>query len=180
MTQEAKLIAIPDPVASPSTGPLVVECIDARHPTLTGRVQVRWRVDGQETTCWLPTLRGLAVRTGDRVLVSHPRNWDEAIVVGVIDGFARRPRPSREHAATLDLLADEAVCIRSETGAPLLELTSSERGVEITLLQPDVSLEVDGKLAIGAKQITLTAREGEARIEATDDVVVEGENIHLN
>jgi hypothetical protein len=185
MKHTAKLIAIPIPDDAPASAStagssFVVECTNAEHPTLTGRVEVRWGAGDCQHARWLPALRGLAIRTGDRLLVATPANWDEPIVVGVIDGFARRPAPSREHKATLDLLPDESVCIRSASGAPLLELATGERGAEIRLLEPDLALEIDGHLAIGAKQITLRAREGEARIEACDDVVVRGENIHLN
>ncbi len=165
---------------TPSHGSLVVDCIAAQHPTLTGRVRVRWQsaVDSQEA--WLPTLRGLSIREGDRLLVSHPSNWEEAVVVGVIDGFARRPKPTKETAAQLTLRADEAVCVRSADGLPLFELTSTERGPEITFAQPDVEICVDGELRLSAKSISLTATEGEARIEACDDVIVRGENVHLN
>jgi hypothetical protein len=184
MTHPAKLLAIPTPhpEGAQTRGPrsFVVECLTATHPTLTGRVEVRFTDDGVERVRWLATLRGISVRAGDRLLALTPCNWDDAIVVGVVDGFGRRPPPEKEHAATLDLLPDEAVCIRSAGGRPLFELTAGERGAEIRLLEPDAALEVDGHLAIGAKRITLTAREGEARIEASDDVVVLGENVHLN
>lgn len=177
----ATLIALPHPDdRGGATATMVGECVDERHPTLVGRVQVRVRARGGSELWWVATLRGLAVREGDRVLIVQPANWDEPIVTGVIDGFSRRQRPSREHAATLDLRPDEAVCIRSSRGEGLIELTSTERGAEIRLMQPDVALEIDGKLEIGAKQITLRAREGEARIEASDDVIVDGETIHLN
>jgi hypothetical protein len=184
MTHPAKLLPVPtsEPETSSRTGPrsFVVECLAATHATLTGRVEVRFTDQGIERVRWLATLRGLSIRAGDRLLAVTPCNWDDAIVVGVVDGFGRRPPPEKEHAATLDLLPDEAVCIRSAGGKPLLELTAGERGAEIRLLEPDAALEVDGHLAIGAKRITLTAREGETRIEASDDVVVRGENVHLN
>jgi hypothetical protein len=184
MTHSAKLLPVPtpEPETSSPIGPrsFVVECLTATHPTLTGRVEVRFTGDAGERVRWLATLRGLSIRAGDRLLAVTPCNWDDAIVVGVVDGFGRRPSPENQHAATLDLLPDEAVCIRSAGGRPLFELTAGERGAEIRLLEPDAALEVDGHLAIGAKRITLTAREGEARIEASDDVVVRGENVHLN
>lgn len=182
MNRNAKLIAIPAPVslATDRHAPLVAECLNAEHPTLTGRVEVRWATNGVEQVRWLATLRDLSIRAGDRVLVTAPSNWEEPIIIGVIDGFARRPCPSKHHRETLDLQPDEAVCIRTASGKPLLELTTSDRGAEIRLLEPNAKLEVDGHLAIGAKQITLTAREGEARIEASDDVIVRGENVHLN
>lgn len=76
-------------------GSLVGECLNARRPTLCGRVLVR-RVlpQGEGEESWLPTLQGSVVREGDPVLLLHAANWTEPIVVGVVDGFAAAPRPT--------------------------------------------------------------------------------------
>lgn len=159
---------------------LIVECIASEHPTLSGRVRVRWRIGAEEHTEWLPSLRGLSIREGDRLLVSRPGNWDEAIVIGVVDGFARRDKPAKRAAAELTLQPDEAICVRSSAGDALFEITSGENGPEIAFGRRDVEISVDGGLRFNAKRIAMHATEGEARIEASDDVVVVGENIHLN
>ncbi len=120
------------------------------------------------------------MREGDRVLVQRATNWPEPIIVSVIDGFARRPEVVKSAAAAITLLADEVVRIADGNGAPIVEIAREESGPVIRLLEPDLSLELAGKLRIAAKSLELIAREGEARISASDDVVVRGENIQLN
>src|SRR5690348_3485617 len=74
---------------------LIGECVDARHPSLQGRVLVKFTISGHEQTRWLAKLQGLPVRVGDRVLMLCPGNsfdhGPEWIVTGVVDGFATRP-----------------------------------------------------------------------------------------
>ena len=73
---------------------VVGECLDARHPSLAGRVLVHWSLyTGPGGSAWLPTLHGIPVCAGDRVLVTQPSNAPEPIVVGVIDGFAPLHEP---------------------------------------------------------------------------------------
>ncbi len=180
MTEHAKLLPLSDTLAATSGDPLVAEVMNAKHPTLTGRALLRWQARSGVQETWVAALRGLSIRTGDRVLVIQPSNWDEPLIVGVIDGFARRPRPSREHAATIDLLPDQAVCVRDGQGRPLVEVAQAETGVELRLLSERTAFELDGELAIAAKSVNIRAREGEAKLTASDDVVIEGENVHLN
>ncbi len=100
---------------------LVGVCVDDRHPTLAGRVQVRYADEAGERALWLATLAHLPVRCEDRVLLLQPGNWPEPIVVGVIDGL--RAREGVAHAeATLTLRADETLEIRGADGAPLLAI----------------------------------------------------------
>jgi hypothetical protein len=164
----------------PSTGPLVAECVDARHPVLAGRVRVRWCEAGVEQEGWLPTLQALVVRVGDRVLVQRAMNWPEPLVVGVVDGFAHRPDPPRHEAARLTLERDEALRITTPEGEPLVEVARGERGPVVRLLRPDVEVELAGALRVSAAAIELRAREGEVRVEASADVCVVGENVNLN
>ena len=71
--------------------PCMGECVDDRHPTLQGRVRVRWTdATGGPRDRWVPTLQGVAVREGDRVLLVTMAHEDEPVVTGVIDGFAAR------------------------------------------------------------------------------------------
>jgi hypothetical protein len=159
---------------------LLGEVVDARHPTLTGRVLVRWAAPAGERERWLPTLQGLPVRVADRVLLVQPINGSECIVVGVVDGFAKRPEPARATAASIELQRDEAVRVTGIDGQELIEIHQSENGPVVRLLQDDVNLQLSGKLRIRAKGLELAAEQGPVKISATDDVVIKGEVIHLN
>jgi len=50
----------------------------------------------------------------------------------------------------------------------------------IRLLQADTQVELPGKLCVSAGAIELRARAGAVRIDASDDVEIVGEAIHLN
>lgn len=163
------------------TDSLVGEVTDDRHPSLRGRVRVRWSdLEGQIFEKWLPTLHGLPVRVSDRVLLTQPSNWPEYVVTGVIDGFARRPDVDREERASLELKRDEVLRVRSQSGEDLLELFDGESGPVVRLLTPDVDIDLPGKLRVRASSIELEAKRGQVRITASDDVIVRGETVHLN
>ncbi|WP_437682414.1 hypothetical protein [Sorangium sp. So ce131] len=167
--------------AVPGAGEVLVgECVDARHPSLAGRVLVRWDGASGPQERWLPTLHGLAVRARDHVLITRPSNWPEPIVTGVVDGFALRPEVPPAEAARIALEPDEVVRITSAAGTPLVEVASSDAGPVVRLLTADVSLELPGDLRLRARSIDLTATQGEVKIKASDDVVVQGETINLN
>lgn len=175
--------ALAEPIlrANGVTTSLVGEVVDDRHPSLRGRVRVRWSdLEGQLFERWLPALQGLPVRISDRVLLTQPSNWPEYVVTGVIDGFARRPEVDRHERASLELKRDEALRVKSQSGEDLLELFDTESGPVVRLLNPDVDLDLPGKLRIRAGSIELEAKRGQARITASDDVVVRGETVHLN
>lgn len=164
-----------------SRGTLVGQCLEARHPVLAGRVSVAWLDPrGHRTERWLAALQGVVIREGDRVLLDHPANWPEPIVVGVVDGFESRPAAPKREAGSIALEMDETIRVTTPAGDPLLELTRSKAGPVVRLLLPDVALEVDGALRVNAKAIELRAREGEIRLAATADVNIEGETINLN
>lgn len=166
---------------APSATLLVGECTDARHPTLVGRVRVRLiDVDGVERELWMPALHGLSVRAHDRVLLSHPQNWDEPVVIGVIDGFARRPVLPKQPARSLELLGDESVTVVDSAGTPLIEVAQGEGGPTLRLLTTEMHVDVSGKLRLSAESIELSATAGQAKLLATEDVIVRGEKVRLN
>ena len=99
---------------------------------------------------------------------------------GVIDGFARRPEPERSGGPTIALERGEAVRVTGPNGEPLCEIRASEEGPSVRLLAADVNLVLPGELRVDAKAIALKAREGEVRLEASDDVVGKGEMVKLN
>jgi hypothetical protein len=103
----------------------------------------------------------------------------EPIVIGVIDGF--EPRETERRAGpSIELAVDETFTLVAENGAPLLEIVRSADGPVVRLLHEDTQLELPGRLRIQASDIELMARGGSVRIEADDDVVVQGEMVRLN
>lgn len=160
---------------------LLGECVGTDHPTLKGRLLVKWlEADGKTTEKWLPALQNLAVRNHDRLLLVKPENGDEMIVTGVVDGFAKRPEVARRSAAHVTLEPDEAIRVTSKYGGDLLELFQSESGPVIRVLQKDTAVELPGKLRLVADSIELEAGAGPIHIRATDDIRINGEMIHLN
>lgn len=160
--------------------PCMGECVDGRHPTLQGRVRVRWTdAAGGRRDRWVPTLQGVAVREGDRVLLVAMAHEDEPVVTGVIDGFAARPA-AEERGPVLSLAQGESLRVLGSDGAPLVELRQSPDGPVVRLLSEGASIELPGKLRLSADAIALHARRGGVEVTATDDVSVQGEAVRLN
>jgi hypothetical protein len=159
---------------------LIGECVDARHPSLQGRVLVKFSVSGLDHERWVPKLQGLPVRVADRVLMLRPGNGEEWIVTGVVDGFASRPQPELSERARIELQRDEAVNVVSSEGTPLVEISQSPTGPVVRVLESNVQVEFAGKLSLRAKDIELEATQGEVAVKASADVVLRGETIRLN
>jgi hypothetical protein len=168
----------PSAVAAPAC---VVACVlDDRHPSIVGRVEVSWRDDaGRGRRAWVPSLHGLSVRRGDRVLLMKPEGLDEPVVTGVLDGFARREAATVE-GARIELRPDEVVRVCDHTGRALIELRATDTGPLVRLLTDDTDVEVAGKLRLRAKSLELEAIAGPVKVKASDDVIVTGEIINLN
>ena len=162
------------------TPPFIGNCLDTHHPTLMGRALIRWELNGVTEEMWLPTLHGMSLRENDRVLVQTPANDLEPIVVGVVDGFKRRLETDKETGPSLTLLRDESIKVTTEEGERLLEIYREESGPVVKLFDDATNIALPNDLRISAKSIELNAREGQAKITARDDVVVEGEMIKLN
>jgi hypothetical protein len=170
-----------EPAADDAPTCMLGECVDARHPSLQGRVLVRFTTrGGAQLERWVPTLQGLPVRVADRVMMLRPANASEWVVTGVVDGFATRPRVEKSEAARVELQRDEAVRVVSSEGAPLVEISQSDAGPVVRVLESNVNVEFAGKLALEAEDIQLRATKGEVSVEASADVVVKGETIQLN
>ena len=166
--------------ASSTSAPFIGSCLDTHHPTLAGRVLVQWRMNGDLLQQWLPTLHGTSLRNGDRVLIQLPANSLAPIVIGVVDGFEPRPEGAPNGGPSMTLLRDESISIVTETGEPLVELRRDDTGPLVRLLTGDTAIEIPNKLRIAAESIELTARQGDAKIAARDNVIVAGEMIRLN
>ncbi len=173
------LAVAPAPSASVAP-PCMGECVDDRHPTLQGRVRVLWTdASGERRDRWVPTLHGVAVREGDRVLLVAMAHEAEPVVTGVIDGFASRPA-AEARGPVLSLSPGESLRVLASDGAPLVELRQSPDGPVVRLLSMDASIELPGRLRLSADAIALHARRGGVEVTATDDVSVQGEVIRLN
>lgn len=174
-------VLAPDHAPEQAAATLVGEVLDDRHPVLQGRARVRWQDrSGHTVEQWLACLQGLTVRAGDRVLLQSAANWPEPLLIGVIDGFARRPEAPAREAARLELAADEAVTVTGADEQPLLELRQTEAGVRVKLLREDVDVELPGRLCLSAAELELRANAGDVTIAASDDVEVKGEAVRLN
>lgn len=151
-----------------------------RHPVLLGRVLVRYDRDDVPRDAWLPVLRGIAARFGDTVLLADPANWCEPLVVGIIDGLSEEHRRPPIVGHRLELRDDEVVEVCDSWGRPLLHIRDGADGPVLSLARADVDLEIAGRLRIRADSLELAALRGAVAIDASDDVVIRGEIIHLN
>jgi hypothetical protein len=169
------------PLPATTSDPLVGECLEARHKVLQGRLRVAWKdASGAEFERWLPSLSGVVVRERDRVLLAQPANFDEPVVLGVLDGFAERPAPEALRGPVLAVEKDEALHVTASNGEVLLEIRQSESGPVVKIVKNTLELELPGSLRLSAEAIELEARRGPVKISASSDVVVEGEAIKLN
>ncbi len=79
---------------------------------------------------------------------------------------------ANDASSTMVLAQDQALRVISPSGQTLLAIAWTAQGPIIQLGEEDVALQAIGKLSIDARELHLTAREG--------DVVVRGETIRLN
>lgn len=154
-------------------------CVEDRHEVWVGRAKVRWEGAGSGEA-WLPTLRGVVVRSGDRVLVVRPDNLDDPVICGVVDGLRRRKEAPPTTATRLSVRDDESVRVESDDGRPLMEIHRSQAGPVVRLLDDDALVSVDGHLAFRADTLDFEATKGSVRIQAAEDVIVRGEIVRLN
>jgi hypothetical protein len=162
-------------------GHVIATCTDDRHPTLTGRIRVRYEDGrGHVHETWIATLNGLPVRVADRLLVLRLPEEPDPIAIGVVDGFRCRPETPKRIAQVLEVKGDETLQVNAENGQPLLQITHNQQGPVVRLLQVDTQVDLPGKLRIGASAIELCAHAGSVRVDASDDVEIVGEAIHLN
>ncbi len=167
-----------EPERSPAT--MVGRCVATTHPTLVGRVEIEWSHGREQRRAWLTGLLGLGVRVDDRVLLQQPLEWPEPVITGVLDGFAERPPVSSRPGSVTQLGRGEHVCVYDSRGAEVVRIVDGEDGPVVRLLQGDVALEIDGRLRIRAHEIRLEAERGSVEIEASHDIRLHGEVIHLN
>lgn len=165
-----------DVTPGPASGLVLGTCVEAAHPVLSGRVRVRVDADA----AWLPTLRGLAVREGDRVLLGPVQGCDEPVVLGVLDGTRPAARPAPASGGVLRLLADEVLTVCASDGAPLLHVAPGEGGPSVVLAGEGLHLSVAGPLELDVEALRVRAAHGGVCMQADGDVVLRGETIRLN
>jgi len=167
----------------PSAAMFVATCVATRHPTLCGRVRAQWldpESGAPAQEWWVPTSSGLAIRAGDRLLLSRAAGLSEPIVVAVLDGFAPRPEREPSVGATLQLQSDEVLNVEGSDGQPLLQIRQGQAGPVLRLLEEDARIDVQGRLSISARELVLQARAGNVQLEASDEVNVVAELVKLN
>lgn len=155
----------------------VARCVADEHPVLAGRVRCAFDGAGE---AWLPCLAGVRPRVGDRVLVLAASGAPGGIVAGVVDGFRRRLDPDPRDTNVRRLKADEVIRIESDEGVPLVEVRATEAGPAVRLMSKDVTMESAGALRLSGESVEIVARQGGVDVRATDDVKLNGEQIHLN
>lgn len=160
---------------------LIADVLRVGNANDSGRLLATWRgAGGTEHSAWLPMVRGLAPRIGDRVLLTLPGNASEPLVVAIVDGASSRPVLPTDERGSLNLRAGESLAIRDAAGTDLVRIVSSEKGAVIQLAEPDLRLEVPGTLSLHAGAIELRASERKVEILANDDVEIKGERVHIN
>jgi hypothetical protein len=114
------------------------------------------------------------------VLVVQAAGTPHGVAIAVVSSLEARERHASRRAHARRLRADECIVIESDDGAPIVEVRSGEDGPIVRLLGEGTHLDARGTLTIEADAVALRARRGGVAVEASDDVVVRGEHIHLN
>lgn len=182
---------VEDPVTEPTTlddiamapaapPTFVAEVVAGESAQRPGRVHCGWSQQGVRREAWLPITRGVAPRRYDRVLCVVADGAPEPIVTAIIDGLAGGlPRPAAS-SPRLRLDADEALCIASADGTPLLEVRAAEGRVVVSVLQHETEIALARPLRLRAPEVRIEATEGNVEVVANGDAVVQGETIQLN
>lgn len=61
-----------------------------------------------------------------------------------------------------------------------MEVRATEAGPAVRLMSKDVTMESAGALRLSGESVEIVARQGGVDVRATDDVKLNGEQIHLN
>ncbi len=165
------------PEASPTAE--VACCLEEQHPTLLGRVLCGFERSTQ-LQVWLPCLMHVRPRKGDRVLITRCPGAPHGVVVGVVDGYRQRVLPVPRMRATHVLGEDDALVIEDAGGRAVLELRASEEGTRVRLLHATTKFVADGELSFEARKVSILASQGPLLLDASEDVRIRGEQIHLN
>lgn len=163
-----------------ASAPFLGFCVDTHHPEGRGRALIRWTARERAEERWLPCLQSLALREGDRVMVTALSNFDEPIVIGVLDGCSSHPPAPAGSNRSIELRGDERLRVHGADGTPLVEVYAAAGGPVVQLLSSGLALRVSGQLALDADSIALRSHGGPVLIDASDDVEINGARVRLN
>lgn len=166
----------PEMLATPTTC-FIGDCLEADHSQTHSRYQIALPVaDGQGGAWWLDAVEGVQPRRGDRVLLMSPANADQPVIVGVLAREDVRQTPKN----TIRLEDHDYVRVTTSDGRPLVEVGKNVHGPVVRLCGRDVQLDVPGHLKIAAGKLDLESRSGDLRINADEEVILEGDMIRMN
>lgn len=162
--------------------PVIGECIDNQgDPTHKGRVCVAWVNEDVAFEKWLPFIRGVHIQKQDKVLLQYAKNCNVPIIVGVVEALEKPAELDNQIEQKRILHSDESIEVLTETGQPLLKIQNTKEGPKVQLLGEDANIELaNNNLCITAQSIALKAHKGDIEIVSDKNVVVEGQEIHLN
>jgi hypothetical protein len=177
--------------ADDAGSPVVVgEIVDTHHPHLPSRVLVHWWPSGdKEESAWLHHERHLALRKGDRVLVTLPLGWSEWVVTGALtrgaapaseEGAVSPPPALDAEARELRLEPGQSVMVIGSDGAPLLRVHQGPQGPIIELERDQVELKARRRLRLSADTVEIAAGQGGIDVRSDGDAVVRAHAIRLN
>jgi hypothetical protein len=168
----------PPPPLRPST--IVGEVLATQHPARPGRVLVAFRdAAGQANTAWLLFERHLALRVGDRVLLTLPEGWSECIVTGALGAEPEMPQLPAGHERQVRLEPGEVVRFVAHDGRSLVTVRQSPDGSLVELGDGNVELKAGRTLRLSAETVEIAASSG-IDISAGADTIVRGRTIRLN
>ncbi len=168
---------------------LVGKCLDDHHPERSGVSLIAFPGEESDSIqeAWLESLSGVRVRRSDRVLLAQPLHWPVPIIFGVlgasgadssadssVSGFEVRDNN------VIVLKGDSPIQVVAHDGRKLVEIGKSLNGPTIRICQRDAAIQLPGKLSIAAAELLLRSHGGDVRIEADQEVVVQGDLIRLN
>jgi hypothetical protein len=158
---------------------VVGDVVDTHHPSLPGRVLVRWldeRVTEREE--WLEPERHLSLVNGDRVLVTRPTGWRQWIVTGALGRGSGSP--SAATTQVLRLGPNETLSIQGHDGNPLLTLHQGPQGLKLELSSENLEVSALRTLRLSAHTIEIVSADGGITLRTEGETVVRAKLIHLN
>jgi hypothetical protein len=161
----------------------VGDVLDTHHPTLPGRVLVRWLDEASNPREeWLEPERHLSLVKGDRVLITRPTGWPEWVVTGAL-GFRAAAGPShgeRGAGPSLTLAPGETLSVLGHGGQPLVVLHQGAQGPRLEITGENLEISAKNTLRLSAGTLELVSGDGGTDLRTEGDVVVRGRFIRLN
>lgn len=165
--------------APAATAVVAGDVLDTHHPSLPGRVLVRFFDDAAlQHEDWLEAERHLTLVTGDRVLVTRPAGFPDWIVTGAI---GRRTQPAaRAPGQVLRLGPGESLTIQAHDGSALITLHQGPEGPRLEVSQENLEISAKQKLRLSAESIELVSREGGLELRSEGEAIMRASVIRLN